>query len=179
MFRMLKIAVFSASMMVAACKKDDKPAETKPATPVTASDPAKPADPAAKPADPAAKPADPAPVDPATPAAKPAEPAASGKNSELEVKGVAMMQRMGDLFAANAKDCDKLALGIKAFIADNKPLLAELAALEKSQSDAEKKAFEARNMAAQEEVMKKMDPAVKACGDNANVQAAMKEFPAD
>ena len=170
MFRTLKIALFSATVMVAACKKAD-PAETKPAEATkveTKVDPAKPADPAVKPADPAAKPADPA-----------AKPAAPGQNTELENKGIAMMQQMGDLFAANAKDCDKLADGIKAFIAQNKPLLADLAALEKSQGEAEKKAFEARNMGTQEEVMKKMDPAVKACGENPKVQAAMKEFPTE
>jgi hypothetical protein len=89
------------------------------------------------------------------------------------------MQQMGDLFAANAKDCDKLADGIKAFIAQNKPLLDQLATLEKGQSEAEKKAFEARNMGTQEEVMKKMETAVKACGENPKVQAAMKEFPTD
>ena len=171
MFRTLKIALFSAMVMVAACKKAD-PAETKPVE--TKVDPAKPADPAAKPADPAVKPADPA-VKPADPG----KPAATGQNTELETKGIAMMQQMGDLFAANAKDCDKLADGIKAFIAQNKPLLAQLAALEKSQPDDEKKAFEARNMGTQEEVMKKMEPAVKACGENPKVQAAMKEFPTE
>jgi hypothetical protein len=168
MFRMLKIALFSATMMVAACKKAD-PAETKPAE-ATKVDPAKPADPAAKPADPA---------DPAVKPADPAKPAAAGQNTEVENKGIAMMQQMGDLFAANAKDCDKLADGIKAFIAQNRPLLDQLAALEKAQSDAEKKAFEARNMSTQEEVMKKMESAVKACGENPKVQAAMKEFPTD
>ena len=172
MFRMLKIALFSATVMVAACKKAD-PAETKPAE-ATKVDPAKPMDPAAKPTDPA-KPADPA-AKPADPAATPA---ATGQNSELETKGVAMMQQMGDLFAANASDCDKLADGIKAFIAQNKPLLAQLSALEKAQSDAEKKAFEARNVGTQEAVMKKMEPAMKACAENPKVQAAMKEFPTE
>ena len=171
MFRMLKIALFSATMMVAACKKAD-PAQTKPAE-ATKVDPAKPVDPAVKPADPAH------PVDPAAKPADPAKPATGGQNAELENKGIAMMQQMGDLFAANTKDCDKLADGIKTFVAQNKPLLEQLAALEKAQSDTEKKAFEARNMGAQEQVMKKMDPAVKACGENPKVQAAMKEFPTD
>ncbi|MEO7733566.1 MAG: hypothetical protein ABIY55_21565 [Kofleriaceae bacterium] len=166
MFRMLKIALFSATVMVAACKKAD-PADTKPAE-ATKVDPAKPADPAVKPADPVAKPADPA-----------VKPAATGQNSELETKGIAMMQQMGDLFASNVKDCDKLADGIKGFITQNKPLLAQLSALEKGQSDAEKKAFEARNVGTQEEVMKKMEPAMKACGENPKVLAAMKEFPTD
>ncbi|MBC7974076.1 MAG: hypothetical protein H7138_03760, partial [Myxococcales bacterium] len=114
------------------------------------------------------------------PAAAPAAPAAgAGKNTELETKGIAMMVQMGDMFAANAADCEKLAVGIKTFIAQNRPLLDQLAALEKTQTDAEKKAFAERNLSTQEEVMKKMTPAVNACGENASVQAAMKEFPAD
>jgi hypothetical protein len=170
MLRTFKIALFSATMLVAACKKSDKPAETKPADTTKAGDPSKPADPAAKP-DPA-KPAD--------PAAKPAEPAAAtGTNSELETKGIAMMQKMADVFAADEKDCEKLATDIKAFAAENKALFTELTAMEKKQSEQEKAAFEARNKGVQEAVMKKMGPTMTACGSNANVQAAMKEFPAD
>ncbi len=182
MLRTLTIALVSTLTLAAACKKADKPAETKPAETPAAVDPSKPADPVAKPADPAAPAVAPtAPSAPATPpAAAPAAPAAgAGKNTELETKGIAMMMQMGDMFAANAADCEKLAAGIKTFITQNRPLLDQLAALEKTQTDAEKKAFAERNLGAQEEVMKKMTPAVNACGENPAVQAAMKEFPAD
>jgi hypothetical protein len=171
MLRTLHIALFSALLMAAACKKDDKPAETKPAETTTAVEPAKPTDPAVAPADPAK------PADPVAKPAEPAVPASAGKNNELETKGIAMMHQMGDMFAANAKDCEKLAAGIKTFIVQNRPLLEQLAQLEKTQSDAEKKAFAERNLGAQEEVMKKMTPGIDACGENASVMAAMKEFP--
>jgi hypothetical protein len=167
MSRTFQLVLISALLAAGACKKSDAPAvtkteETKPADPAKA-DPAKPADPAK--ADPA-KPADPA-------------PATGGANSELENKGIAMMQKLGDVFANDAKDCDKLATDLKAFLAENKPLIKEMTELEKKQSEAEKSAFEARNKKVQEEVQAKMEPAAKACADNKNVQEAMRDFPTD
>lgn len=118
-------------------------------------------------------PAKPAPAKPATPAAM------AGGNSELENKGIAMMQRMGDVFAADAADCEKLAVDIKAFIVQNRELLGQLNELERSQSDQEKSAFETRNKPVQEAVVAKMDPAMEKCGQNPSVQAAMKDFPSE
>src|SRR5690349_9459725 len=98
MTRTLSLALFSLILMVAACKKSDSPTaksdENKPADTTKPADTAKPADPA-KPAD-TAKPADP-------PKAADTAPAAAGTNSEVETRAVAMMQKMGDLFAADAK----------------------------------------------------------------------------
>jgi hypothetical protein len=166
---MFQLVLISALLAAGACKKSDAPAatkteETKPADPAKA-DPAKPADPAK--ADPA-KPADPAPAA-----------AAGGANSDLENKGIAMMQKLGDVFASDASNCDKLATDLKAFLADNKALIKEMTELEKKQTEAEKTAFEARNKKVQEEVQAKMEPAAKACADNKNVQEAMREFPTD
>jgi uncharacterized lipoprotein YajG len=171
MLRTLKIALFSATVLAAGCKKSDKPATMTPEATTKPADPAaKPADPAAKPADPAAKPADP-------PAATP--PAATGTNSELETKGIAMMQRMATMFATDGKDCEKLATDVKAFIAQNKELLGQLMAMEKAQTEQQRAAFEARNKAVQEDMLAKMTPAVTACRDNKSLEAAMKEFPTD
>jgi hypothetical protein len=178
MLRTFKIALFSAMMMAAACKKADKPATPTTEATAKAADPAKPADPVAKPGDPAAKPADPA-AKPADPAPSAAAPVDKGTNSELENKAVAMMQRMADMFAADGKDCEKLATDVKGFIAQNKEQLRQLLALEKKQSEAERKAFEARNQAAQQSMMEKMGPAMEACHDNKNLEAAMKEFPSE
>jgi len=125
------------------------------------------------PAKPAAAPAAPAPAATAAPAAT-----VEG-NNELENKGVAMMQRMGEMFAADASDCEKLAVDIKAFVVQNRELLIKLTELERSQSDQEKAAFEARNKPAQDAVVAKMDPAMAKCADNPRVQAAMRDFPAD
>ena len=121
----------------------------------------------------------PAKPDPAT--VKPAEPAPAAVpgNSALENKGVALMQRMADMFAADRADCEKLAVDIKAFIVQNKELLTQLTELERTQSEAEKAAFETRNKTVQDAVVAKMSPTINACGDNPHVEAAMKEFPAE
>jgi hypothetical protein len=88
-----------------------------------------------------------------------------------------MMRKLGDVFANGSKDCEKLATDLRAFIAENKALMAELIELEKRQTEEEKLAFEKRNQAVQDEVQGKMESGSKACGDNKNVQAALKEFP--
>ena len=179
MSRLLKFAV-CAVLMTAACKKSDAPAKS--AEPTAAGE-VKPADPGAKPADPA-KPASPdpgaKPADPPADPAKPAAPAAGGDvNSAVEEKALNMMRKLGDVFANGAKDCEKLATDLRAFLAENKALIAELSELEKQQTEAQKMAFDKRNQAVQEEIQGKMEGAAKACGDNKNVQAAMKEFPSD
>lgn len=160
MLRTFQIALFSVTMMVTACKKADKPAGTtseqvaKPGDPSKPGDPTKPADPAAKPGDPAAAPA--------------------GGNTELEAKGIAMMKRMADMFAADAQDCEKMANDIKAFTLQNKDLLKQLNTMEKNQTEQEKKAFEVRNKSVQDELLQKVTPAMTACEENKNVEAAMK-----
>src|SRR4029079_16678810 len=132
--RAFLLVLLSVLVVTAACKKSETPAgtkteETKAADPAKAGDTAKPAEPAKTAA---AKPADPA-------------PAAGGTNSEVEAKAIAMMQKLGDMFVADAKDCEKLATDLKAFLADNKTVISEMTAFEKKQSEADKAAFEARN----------------------------------
>jgi len=180
---MFQIALSLVIVMTTACKKADKSAGTTADEVAKASDPGKPADPA-KSADPAAKPADPA-AKPADSAVKPADPAKPGTpaavvpgngNTELENKGIAMMQRMVDVFVADQNDCEKMATDIRAFTAENKELLNQLAAMEKTMTPEEKTAFEARNKPVQEALLAKMSPAVRACGENESVEAAMKEL---
>lgn len=163
MFRTFRIATLSALMMVVACKTSDKPAERTPEATRKAATPAAPALPNAKPGDPAASP-----PDPTLPAAD---------NSELETKGLAMMQQLADMFEADAKDCEKLAADIKTFVSGNKDLLAQVAAMEQRQSDEQRQAFATRNAAAQAAVAKKMQGAMAACVSNPSVLAAMKTFP--
>lgn len=165
MFRTFQIALFSATLMVTACKKTDQPAASG-AEPVTkATTPNKPADPS-QPAAPAAKPAD-----------SVALPVAG--NNELENKSIAMMYRMADIVVADAQDCEKLATNMKAFIRQNKPLLDQLAAMNEQQTEQERAAFETRNRAVQAEVLKKVTPGMTACGENKNVQAAMQELSSE
>jgi hypothetical protein len=161
---------FLAAMLVAAlacCKtsKTDSPAP-EPARSVAV-------------ATPAAQPALPAATEPAAPpAAAPAEPTA-GSNTELETKGIATMQRMADMFAADARDCERLATDLKAFIAENKPLIAQLVELEDHQSDAARAAFTRRNAQTQAQIGLKMQQALTTCASNPGVLAAMKEFPGE
>ncbi len=149
MLRKITIAVCSTTWLWAACAKPDQPGAAKPTEPASA---------AAKPADAADKPA---------------------SNTPIENQGIAMMQRMGDMFAADANDCEKLAADIKAFIAQNTPLINQLNQAERTQSPDERDAFEKRNKGVQDAVMQKMNPAITACGGNSNVQSAMKQFPSD
>ena len=172
MSRLLTLALCSALLL--ACKKSDAPAPK--ADQTKTADPAKPADPGVKPSDPA-KPADPAAPAPAKPA-DPA-PAASGGNSDLENRGVALMRKLGDVFGGAGKDCEKLATDLRAFVAENKALMTELSTLEKKQTEAERAAYEVRTRVVQDEMQAKAEPVAKACADNANVQAAMREFPTD
>ena len=164
---------FLAAMLVAvlaSCKTSDKTGKPAPGI-------APP--PVATASKPAAQPALPAAPEPAAPATPPPAVPAAGSNTELETKGLAAMQRMADLFAADARDCDRLAADLKAFIADNKPLIAQLITLEDHQSDAQRAAFTRRNAATQAAIGLKMQSALTSCASNPGVLAAMKEFPGE
>ena len=125
---------------------------------------------------PAPEVAKPAQVKPPEPPAKPPE-AAKPTDAELEAKSFTMVEKMGDLFLADAKDCDKLAVDLKAFITENKPMMLQLSEMERRQTPEERTAYNQRTKARQDETMKRIQPAVDACKTNANVQAAMAEIP--
>jgi hypothetical protein len=187
MIRTYRIALCSAlvswAMLGAACKKEAAPAAAQAAQGSSEAKPTadKPADsPADKPAvAPAATLAGggnaPVPASPPSPAAE----AAAGSNTQLQNEGLAMMTKLAELFAADAKDCEKLATDIKGFGAQNKELMAKLSTMEKGLGEQESAAFEQRNQAAIKVVMDKMTPAMTACRGNKNVEAAMKELPTD
>lgn len=159
MLRMFHIALFAAIVMGGACKSD-KPAATKPEdkklVEPTKTDPPKLADDKA-----------------------PETTGGTGANTALQTKGIEMMQKMGDIFAANAKDCDKLALEIKNFVAANKALLTEWNAMQRGLNSAERTALEVRNKAVQDSVMAQMTPAVQACASNENFQTVLREIPTE
>lgn len=124
-----------------------------------------------------------APRQPALPQAaatdEPSRTEAAATNTELETQGLAAMQRMADMFAADARDCDKLAIDLKAFIADNRPLITQLIAYEESQNADQRAAFTRRNAAAQAAIGHKMQAALTSCASNPAVLAAMKDFPGE
>lgn len=164
--RTLHVALFAA-LALAGCKSSDKPAAQGEA--------------AAKPHDPtngSGIELVPEPIAPGSAApSAPVAPVAAGSNTPLQNRGIAMMQQLADLFAANEKDCEQLARALTTFTRDNKKLYEELTEMEKKLSEAEREAFETRNQAVQEAVIRKITPAVTACRGNANVEAAMNALP--
>lgn len=123
------------------------------------------------PADPVAKPADPPKTDP-----KPADPAAAGGDSELEKKAVVLIQKIGDVIAANGGNCDKLATEIKQFTADNKDTFQALRDLDKTQTKEQKEAFETRHKDDLKALEGKIMPVVQKCQSNAAAMAALQEM---
>lgn len=123
-------------------------------------------------------------VEPVAPGARPAltpAPAAatSGSTAAREGEAIALMQQMGDIFSANLKDCDKLAVELKAFIGEHRAALGAMTAMLSKLSAAEQAAFEQRNKATQDAISQKMQAGVMACGQNPNVQAALRDLPGE
>jgi hypothetical protein len=161
-------------LLIAACKTSEAPATEAKATPAP---PTRSIAPTPQPVLPAPPP--PAPARPEPAKTEPAKTEPVGSNTELETNGLAVMQRMADLFAADAKDCDKLGADLKAFVADNKPLIGDLLKHEDHQSAEQRAAFTRRNAVAQAAIAQKMQAALTACASNTAVLAAMKEFPGE
>jgi hypothetical protein len=136
----------------------------------------KPADPpAARPAEarrsaPGAAPALP---DPQAPAA--AAPASPGQaHDEAQARNIAALQHLADTLADDTRDCDKLAVDLKAFIAGNRPLLAELMAAASRPTD---DLPGGANHTAAAVAGRKLQSAMAACGATSSVAAAMKDLP--
>jgi hypothetical protein len=161
--RALVITFWSFATLLAACEKDDAGAPVARAV-------AKP-DPVAKAPETASKP--PVPAAPATPATLEGH----GSDTDLEAKGCAALMNMGDLFAADAADCEKLAADLRRFVAQNHELLTQFAQLDKTQTNEQKAAFDARHKATIEAIEKNMAAAVDHCRDNKAVESALEEIP--
>ena len=123
------------------------------------------------PADPVAKPADPPKADP-----KPADTKPADGDSETEKKAVALIQKIGDVIAANGGNCDKLATEIKQFTADNKDTFQALRDLDKTQTKEQKEAFENRHKDELKALEGKIMPVVQKCQSNAAAMAALQEM---
>jgi hypothetical protein len=164
--RALWTATLLALTVLAGCKT--RPADPPPAARST--EPARTAAPApALPDSP--RPADPPAAPPAPPAA--AQPPAAG--AEAEARSIATMQQLADTLAADIKDCEKLAVDLKAFIADHRPLLRQLIAA--AEQPAGRAA--AANHAAASAAARTLQSAMTVCAGTSSVAAAMKELPAD
>ena len=148
--RTLAIALFSMALMVGCKKKEDaKKDETKPAETTQPTEAPKPAEGTA-------------------PAAAPAGDAQ---------KYVDLMVNFGKVFAADAKDCTKLAANIKKYVADNRATFEELKKRDATMTPEQKKAEDEKYKPQMEQFMKDMQPAMENCKNNKDVEAAMKEVP--
>jgi hypothetical protein len=145
------LLTLSATLAFAACKKEQKPA---------AGEAAKPA------AGEAAKP-----VAGETPAA-PAAGGAITSDADYEAKAMGAMDKMTAIFAADGKDCDKLAADMTKFGAENKALMVSSKAYEKEHPDA-KKALDEKMKPKMEGMMGAMGPAMEACKDHKGLADAM------
>jgi hypothetical protein len=112
---------------------------------------------------------------------KPAEtkPAGGGditSAADYETRGNALMDKMIGIFAADGKDCDKLAADINKFLDDSKGDMDAVMAYEKAHPD-DKKAMDKKNEAKTKEFMEKAGPAIEGCKDNKALQDAMAKMP--
>lgn len=128
----------------------------------------------ATPAAPAARPPE-LPPQPAAPAAEAVHPV----DPELEARGHAVMDKLADVFVADAADCDKLATDLKAFAAQNHAVLAQLASAQAQASYQERMTYSRRNAAASAAIATKMQSAMTACAAHPSVLAALQAFPSE
>jgi len=165
MFRTLWTATLVAAAL-AACKT--RQADSPPSTPAAA-----PARAAGAPTPAPALPDQPAEPPPAGPAS--AAPGAPG--TEVESRGIAAMQHLADALAADVKDCDKVASDLRTFVADNKPLIGELVAMQQRATTAPRSA--SANRVAAVAIGQSLQTVLAACARNPGVAAAMQGFPAE
>lgn len=153
--RALTISVCVFGLLGAACKKKDEAKNTPPAA-APAGD--------TKTAE-APKPAEPPPAAPAAPAAADDD----GK------KDMDLFVGLGNLFAADAKDCAKLATDVKKYIADNKAGFDAAKKRDEAMTPEQRKAQKEKYGAQMEQFMKNVDSASETCKDNKDLDAAMKD----
>lgn len=156
MFRMFCTAMLPAMTLLAACKTQQ--AEPPPATRMAST---------------ARSAAAPAPALPAPPPADPAAPAdvALGSPAETQARNMAAMRHLAEALAADATDCEKLAVDLKGFIADYRPLVAMLVAAANWPSDDRQVGSDQATAAA---VAHQLHSAVVTCASTSSVAAAMK-----
>ena len=96
--------------------------------------------------------------------------------SQYETLGTDITNKLLALFAANGKDCDKLAADLTKFGEDNRKLFEALKAFEKANPEAEK-AFDAKMESREKEFEEKIGPAFDACQNHEGMKKAMQNMP--
>jgi hypothetical protein len=158
MSRTFRTAMLLAATLLAGCK-------TKQADPPAAARPAEARRSAA-----GAAPALPDPQPPSAPAS-----ATPGQaQSQAQARNIAALQHLADTLADDGKDCEKLAVDLKAFIAGNRTLLAELmTAANRPTDDLPSSA----NHTAAATAARKLQTAMATCAATSSVAAAMQDLP--
>jgi hypothetical protein len=159
MSRTFRTAMLLAAALLAGCK-------TKQADPP----------PAARPPEAARSAPGAAPALPDSPSSGPAAPAAPvpATPAEAQARNIAAMQHLADTLAGDGQDCEKLAVDLKAFIAENRAVLTQLmAASNRPTEDAPTGATRAAAAAA----ARTLQTAMATCGATSSVAAAMKDLP--
>ncbi len=105
------------------------------------------------------------------------DPKIVGVNNDMETKGLALMDKMTDMFVADGTNCDKLAADLKTFITQNKPFMEQLETYEKTQTAEQKHNFEIRNMERTETGAAKIKPVMEACATSTALQTVLKDMP--
>src|SRR5262249_37351955 len=108
---------------------------------------------------------------PPTPAASAAAPATP---TEAQARNIAAMQHLADTLAGDAQDCEKLAVDLKAFIAGNRAVLAQLMAAANRPAD---DAPTGATRAAAADAARQLQTAMATCAATSSVAAAMKDLP--
>ena len=113
---------------------------------------------------------------PALPAPSPSTSAAPattlGTPAETHARNMAAIQQLSNTLTADATDCERLAVDLKGFIAENRPLVAMLAAAANWPSDDRQTGSDQATVAA---VARNLHAAVVTCASTPSVAAAMKD----
>lgn len=158
MSRTFRTAMLLAATLLAGCK-------TRPADPPAAARPAE-----ARRSAPGAAPALPDPQPPSAPAS-----ATPGQaQDQAQARNIAALQHLADTLADDGKDCEKLAVDLKAFIAGNRTLLAELMTAANRPTD---DLPSGANHTAAAAAARKLQTAMAMCAATSSVAAAMKDLP--
>lgn len=98
---------------------------------------------------------------------------ALGAPAETHARNMAAMQHLADTLTSDATDCDKLAVDLRGFIAENRPLVAMLVAAANWPSDARQAGSDHASAAT---VARQLHAAVVACAGTPGVASAMKDL---
>jgi hypothetical protein len=96
-------------------------------------------------------------------------------DKDYETRDMAATDKMLAVFVAAGKDCKKLAKDLNAYLDENAPLQKEIEAYEKAHPDA-MKAMRKKMKAREKDTMKKMKPALDACGEDKDFLAAAERM---